>query len=167
MISQARFRNAFLVAWVAVRLTFPQCECECFCVCWECRNKCNKTCWWQIFFIVKSWCHLDWSDGQFFMAMECRWVFFSSDGMAMVLKISHHHHWWFLVGSTIGNNGFSMVFFPILGTNGSRWLQTEICDKKSAQLKMKTEMQAKDLFHRKSLIVSISLGIVLSTIYFV
>ena len=53
---------------------------------------------------------IDWSDGQFFMAMEWWWLFFSSDGMAMVLKISHHHHWWFLVGSTIGNNGFSMVF---------------------------------------------------------
>ena len=55
-------------------------------------------------------CLLDWSDGQFFMAMEWRWLFFSSDEMAMVLKISHHHQWWFLVGSTIGNNGFSMVF---------------------------------------------------------
>ena len=73
--------------------------------------------------------------GQFFMVMEWWWLFFSSDGMAMVLKISHHHHWWFLVGSTIGNNGFLMVFqwfFPISGTNVSRWLQTEICDKKSA-----------------------------------
>ena len=70
-------------------------------------------------------------------------------------RINHWQQWFF--------NGF----FPILGTNGSRWLQTEICDKKSAQLKMKTEMQAKDLFHRKSLIVLISLEIVLSTIYFV
>ena len=64
----------------------------------------------------------------------------------------------------------SMVFqwfFPILGTNGSRWLQTEICDKKSVQLKTKTEIHAKDLFHRKSLIVLISLEIVQGTIYFV
>ena len=120
-----------------------------------------------MFEALPSYSSVDWSDGQFLMAMEWRWLLFSSDGMVMVLKFSHHHHCWFLVGSTIGNNGFSMVFFPISGTNGSRWLQTEICDKKSAQLKMKTEMQAKDLFHRKSLIVSISLGIVLSTIYFV
>ena len=42
------------------------------------------------------------------------------------------------MGSAIGNNGFSIVFFfqfwgpmvrdgQILGTIGSRWLQTEIC----------------------------------------
>ena len=64
---------------------------------------------------------LDRNDGQFFKAMEWRWLFFSNDGMAMVFENSHHHHRWFLAGSTIGNDGFSMVF-PILGTNGSRWL---------------------------------------------
>ena len=80
---------------------------------------------------------------------------FSPSPLMVFGRINHWQQWFF--------NGF----FPILGTNGSRWLQTEICDKKSVQLKMKTEMQAKDLFHRKSLIVSISLGIVLSTIYFV
>ena len=103
-----------------------------------------------------------------------RWSIFCGDGMAMVifsqwwngdgfwkfLTITIDGFWW--DQPLLDNNGFSMVF-----SNGSRWLQTEICDKKSAQLKMKTEMQAKDLFHRKSLIVSISLGIVLSTIYFV
>ena len=46
----------------------------------------------------------------------------------MVFENSHHHHRWFLAGSTIGSDGFSMVF-PILGTNVSRWLQTEIRDK--------------------------------------
>ena len=71
---------------------------------------------------------LDRSDGQFFKGMEWGWLFFSNDGMAMVFENSHHHHRWFLAGSTIGSDGFSMVF-PILGTNGSRWLQTEICDK--------------------------------------
>ena len=64
---------------------------------------------------------LDRSDGQFFKAMEWRWLFFSNDGMAMVFENSHHHHRWFLAGSTIGSDGFSMVF-PILGTNGSQWL---------------------------------------------
>ena len=39
--------------------------------------------------------------------------------------------------------------------------------KSPRNLKMKTEMQAKDLFHRKSLIVLISLEIVQGTIYFV
>ena len=63
---------------------------------------------------------IDRSDGQFFKAMEWRWLFFSNDGMAMVFENSHHHHRWFLAGSTIDSSGFSMVF-PILGTNGSRW----------------------------------------------
>ena len=72
--------------------------------------------------------YIDRSDGQFFKAMEWRWLFFSNDGMAMVFENSHHHHRWFLAGSTIGSDGFSMVF-PILGTNVSRWLQTEIRDK--------------------------------------
>ena len=46
--------------------------------------------------------------------------FFSNDGMAMVFENSHHHHWWNGTCSTIGSDGFSMVF-PILRTNGSRW----------------------------------------------
>ena len=50
------------------------------------------------------------------------------NGMAIVFEKFYHHHQWFLVGSTIGYDGFSMVF-PILRTNGSQWLQTEICDK--------------------------------------
>ena len=60
-----------------------------------------------------------------------RWSIFQGNGMAMVVFLqrwnrvgfenSHHHHRWFLAGSTIGSDGFSMVF-PILGTNGSRWL---------------------------------------------
>ena len=53
---------------------------------------------------------LDRSNGQFFKATEWQWLFFSNDGMAMVFENSHHHHRWFLAGSTIGSNGFSMVF---------------------------------------------------------
>ena len=64
---------------------------------------------------------LDRNDGQFLKVMEWRWLFFSNDGMAMVFENSYHHHRWFLAGSTIGSDGFSMVF-PILGTNGSQWL---------------------------------------------
>ena len=77
--------------------------------------------------------------------MEWRWLFFSNDGMAMVFENSHHHHRWFLAGSTIGSDGFSMVF-PILGTNVSRWLQTEIRDKLRVNKTSKTEMQAINLF---------------------
>ena len=94
--------------------------------------------------------------GCFSPAMEWRWFW-------KFLTITIDGFWWDQPLATM----VFQWFFPILGTNGSRWLQTEICDKKSAQLKMKTEMQAKDLFHRKSLIVLISLEIVLSTIYFV
>ena len=50
------------------------------------------------------------------------------NGMAIVFEKFYNHHQWFLVGSTIGYDGFSMVF-PILRTNGSQWLQTEICNK--------------------------------------
>ena len=88
---------------------------------------------------------IDRSDGQFFKAMEWRWLFFSNDGMAMVFENSHHHHQWFLAGSTIGSDGFSMVF-PILGTNVSRWLQTEIRDKLRVNKTSKTEMQAINFF---------------------
>ena len=77
---------------------------------------------------IKTLFELDRNDGEFFKAKEWRRLFFSNDGMAMVFENSHHHHRWFLAGSTIGSDGFSMVF-PILGTNGSQWLQTEIRDK--------------------------------------
>ena len=53
---------------------------------------------------------VDRNDGQFFKAMEWRWLFFSNDGMAMVFENSHHNHRWFLAGSTNGSDGFSMVF---------------------------------------------------------
>ena len=75
---------------------------------------------------------LDRSDGQFFKAMEWRWLFFSNDGMAMVFENSHHHHRWFLAGSTIDWQRWFFYGFSILGTNGSRWLQSEICDKMNA-----------------------------------
>ena len=71
--------------------------------------------------ITTEYLDVDRNNGQFFKAMEWRWLFFSNDGMAMVIENSHHHHRWFLAGSTIGSDVFSMVF-PILGTNGSRWL---------------------------------------------
>ena len=67
----------------------------------------------------------DRNDGQSFKAMEWWWVFFSNDGMAMVFENSHHHHWWNGTCSTIGSDGFSMVF-PILRTNGSRWLRDKM-----------------------------------------
>ena len=89
--------------------------------------------------------YIDRSDGQFFKSMEWRWLFFSNDGMAMVIENSHHHHRWFLSGSTIGSDDFSIVF-PILGTNGSQWLQTEICDKLRVNKDIKAEMQAINLF---------------------
>ena len=67
-------------------------------------------------------------DGQFFKAMEWRWLFFSSDGIGLVLKILTIT----IDGSWQDQPLAAMVFqwfFPILGTNGSQWLQTEICDK--------------------------------------
>ena len=91
--------------------------------------------------ITANYTNVDRNDGQFFKAMEWRWLFFSNDGMAMVFENSHHHHRWFLAGSTIGSDGFSMDF-PILGTNGSRWLQTEIRDELRVNKTSKTEMQA-------------------------
>ena len=61
--------------------------------------------------------YIDRSDGQFFKAMEWRWLFFSNDGMAMVIENSHHHHRWFLAGSTIGNDGF----FNGFSNFGDQW----------------------------------------------
>ena len=43
----------------------------------------------------------------------------------MVFENSHHHHWWNGTCSTIGSDGFSMVF-PILRTNGSWWLRDKM-----------------------------------------
>ena len=43
----------------------------------------------------------------------------------MVFENSHHHHWWNGTCSTIGSDGFSMVF-SILRTNGSRWLRDKM-----------------------------------------
>ena len=45
---------------------------------------------------------------RYFVAMEWWWSYFPNDGGAMVFENSHHR--WFLVGSTIGNDGFSMIF---------------------------------------------------------
>ena len=67
------------------------------------------------------------------------------NGMAIVFEKFYHHHQWFLVGSTIGYDGFSMVF-PILRTNGSQWLQTEICDKLRVNKDVK-KLAVKDSCH--------------------
>ena len=52
-------------------------------------------------------------DGWFSPTMEWRWFL-------KILTITNH--WWNGTCSTIGSDGFSMVF-PILRTNGSRWLR--------------------------------------------
>ena len=64
-------------------------------------------------FILTGMC-IDRSDGQFFKAMEWRWSF-------KILTITIDGSW--------QDQPLEAMVFPILGTNGSRWLQTEICDK--------------------------------------
>ena len=65
--------------------------------------------------------HLDWNDGQFFVAMEWWWSYFPNDGMAMVFEnflpspsmvfggINHRQRWFFDGFAIFGNQWLTMV----------------------------------------------------------
>ena len=53
---------------------------------------------------------LDFSDGQFLIAMRCRWFFHNSDAMSMFLAISYHRNRCDYFCSTIGTDCFPMFF---------------------------------------------------------
>ena len=55
-------------------------------------------------------CQLDFSDGQFLMAMRCRCFFHNSDAMSMFLAISYHRNRCDYFCSTIGTDCFPMFF---------------------------------------------------------
>ena len=79
---------------------------------------------------------------------------FSPSPLMVFGGINHWQQWFF--------NGFFQFLGPMVLDGYKLKFAT-----KCPQLKPKTEIQAEDLFDRKSLIISISVGIVLSTIYFV
>ena len=53
---------------------------------------------------------IDFSDGQFLIAMRCRWFFHNSDAMSMFLAISYHRNRCDYFCSTIGTDCFPMFF---------------------------------------------------------
>ena len=53
---------------------------------------------------------VDLNDGQFLIAMRCRWFFHNSDAMSMFLAISYHRNRCDYFCSTIGTDCFPMFF---------------------------------------------------------
>jgi len=98
-----------------------------------------------------------------------RWSIINGDGMAMVVFLQRWNVQGFenfspsplivFGGINHWQQWFFNVFFPILGTNGSRWLQTMVTN--CAQLKQRQKCKLK-IYFTEYLIVLISLGFVLA-----